>query len=97
VYRWLDEAGDLAAAGDLATAATLFDRAADAAPGDPQVAFWHGLTLAGVGRPDEARERLEQARMANQRFAEYLRRCAAAGLFPDIPELLDALMPVEAR
>ena len=69
--------------------------ALDLAPEDDQVAFWTGLTLAGSGRIDEARDLLERARSANPRWAAYLRRMAASGKFPNDPQLLDALFPLE--
>lgn len=62
------------------------------APDQDQVAFWVGLTLAGVGSP-QARELLEEARAANPRWAGYLRRFAEGGRIPNDPAFLDALLP----
>ena len=50
--------------------------------------------LAGAGEPVEGRALLERARAANPGWATYLRRFAGAGLFPNDPGLLDALLPL---
>jgi uncharacterized Ntn-hydrolase superfamily protein len=93
-YDASSRAGDLAGEGRMDEAVALDDRASSLAPDDPQIAFWHGLTLLGAGRMDEARPFFEQASGANPRFADYLRRLAAAGVFPNVPEIFDAVLPV---
>jgi uncharacterized Ntn-hydrolase superfamily protein len=94
-YSLLARGGDLARDGRFEESAETLDQAARLAPDDPQVAFWHGLGLAGVGRVDEAREEMERARAANPRFARFLRRFPASGMLPDMPELFDALLPLD--
>ncbi|MDP9343969.1 MAG: hypothetical protein M3Q23_18130 [Actinomycetota bacterium] len=94
-YRHLGRGNDFASAGEMERAATELERAHELAPDDDQVAFWYGLVLAGTGRPLEGRELLERARAANPRWAPYLRRLAASGLFPNDPALMDALFPLD--
>jgi uncharacterized Ntn-hydrolase superfamily protein len=94
-FEHLDRGFDLAEAGEMLAAAEEQTAALDLAPEDDQVAFWTGLTLAGSGRVDEARDLLERARAANPRWAAYLRRLAAAGRFPNEPAIMDALFPLE--
>ncbi len=94
-YEALGEGNDLAGRGDVENAAVAHRRAHSLAPDDPQVAFWAGLSLMAAGDVDRARALLEQARLADPRWAPYLRRVAASGLFPSDPALLDALLPLE--
>ena len=93
-YRANDRSGDLATEGRMDEAVRLQEEASSLAPDDPQLAFWHGITLLGAGRMEDARPFFEQARQANPRYAEYLRRLGAAGVFPNVPEIFDAVLPV---
>jgi uncharacterized Ntn-hydrolase superfamily protein len=94
-YRHLETGTDAAGEGDLMASAEELGRARDLAPDDDQIAFTLGSVLVGTGRIAEARTLLEQARAANPRWAVYLRRLAAAGMVPDDPAFLDALMPLD--
>ena len=92
-FDHLGRSGDLAGAGDLQAAAAEGRLALEAAPDDPQIAFMTGLMLAGAGEPVDGRALLDRARAANPGWATFLRRFAGAGLFPNDPRLIDALMP----
>ena len=91
-YRLNSVAEELLMAGDVEGAGRVNARALELGPDDVQLAFWSGLTLAGMGKLDEARTLIARARAANGRYAEMLRRVAAAGLFPKDDGLLDALL-----
>lgn len=93
-YQHMARGNDLARAMDFQGAAAEMDAAAGLAPAEPQIAFWRGLTLVGAGRVDEARASFEQARTANPRYAEYLRRVARAELIPDEQGFIDSLLPL---
>ena len=58
------------------------------APGNAELAFWHGVALAANGREDDARVQLERAYRDSDGWRELLRRLPAAGLFPDDAELV---------
>jgi uncharacterized Ntn-hydrolase superfamily protein len=94
-YRYFETGTDAAGEGDLMASAEELTRAHDLAPDDDQIAFTLGSVLIGTGRIDEGRTLLKQARAANQRWAIYLRRLAAAGRVPADPAFLDALMPLD--
>lgn len=94
-YDHLDRGSTLAEQLDLEGAAREMERAAELAPHDDQLAFWSGLGFMGAGRVDEAKAAVERARAVNPRWAPYLRRIGEAGLIPNDPDLLDALMPLE--
>ncbi|MFL5825214.1 MAG: DUF1028 domain-containing protein [Thermoleophilaceae bacterium] len=87
-YDHADRGDDLAALGDVEGAMREYSRALELAPGNVEVAFWTGVSLAAAGRMDEARPYLDQAFQAGDGWAELLRRLPASGLFPEDPELL---------
>jgi uncharacterized Ntn-hydrolase superfamily protein len=93
-YRHLESGNDSAMDGDLVAAVEELGRARDVAPDDDQIVFSLGLTLVGTGQVEEGRALLDRARSVNPRWAVYLRRLAAAGMFPADPAFLDALMPL---
>jgi uncharacterized Ntn-hydrolase superfamily protein len=96
-FRLMEEANGAATTGDFISAAAAMDQAALLAPDDDQVAFRRGGSLMAVGRIDQGRSDIERARLANPRWALFLRRFAAAGFIPDDPAFLDAILPLEPR
>jgi len=91
-YDKVDAGDELAAAGDAEGALEQYAAAHAALPDNQELAFWHGVALAGVGREEEARELIRPAIEANDGWGELLRRLPAAGLLPDEPELLAKLL-----
>jgi uncharacterized Ntn-hydrolase superfamily protein len=81
-YEAFDRAQERADAGDLIGAAAAMDDAHALAPDDDQISLWASLSLAGAGRLDEARRLFAEARAAEARSGEHLRRFAAAGHLP---------------
>jgi uncharacterized Ntn-hydrolase superfamily protein len=91
-YEAFDRAQERADAGDLTGAAAAMDDAHALAPDDDQISLWASLFLAGAGRLDEARRLFDEARDAEARSGEHLRRFAAAGhLPPDAAGLIETL------
>jgi uncharacterized Ntn-hydrolase superfamily protein len=95
-YARASAGDDLAGAGDLAGALVEYEAAHRAEPDNQELAFWHGLALAGNGREDEAREILRQAFGSHPGWIELLKRLPAAGLFPDDAELIARLAGTRA-
>jgi uncharacterized Ntn-hydrolase superfamily protein len=98
--RWraqieLEQGTEQASAGRLDLAAPMLQRAHELAPDDAQVAFVRGLIMTGAGDPVGGRALLESAVQANPRWRTYLRRIAAAGMFPNDEQLMEALLPLE--
>ncbi len=87
-YARVEVGDELAAAGDLEGALAEYAAAHAEQPGNAELAFWHGVTLAANGREAEARELLERAYAEGEGWRELLRRLPEAGLFPDDDELL---------
>jgi uncharacterized Ntn-hydrolase superfamily protein len=91
-YHRVEVADELAAAGDFDGALEEYAAAHAEHPGNAELAFWHGVTLAAGGREQEAREQLQQAFREGEGWRELLRRLPASGLFPDDRELIDRLV-----
>jgi uncharacterized Ntn-hydrolase superfamily protein len=90
-YTRVDAADEMAAAGDVELALEQYAAAHEAQPENPELAFWHGVALAGNGREDEARGLLGQAFQVSDGWRELLTRLPAAGLLPDDPGLVERL------
>jgi uncharacterized Ntn-hydrolase superfamily protein len=94
-FEYLGRANDLATSGSLPEAMAEYDQALEFAPEDDQIAFWRAVTMTGVGQPLEARAEIARIREIEPRWARYLWRSAEAGLFPNDPEMLQALAPLD--
>jgi uncharacterized Ntn-hydrolase superfamily protein len=91
-YNRVDVADELAAGGDMELALEHYEAAHEAQPDNAELAFWHGVALAGTGREDEARGLLGQAFRAGDGWRDLLKRLPAAGLLPDDPALVERLV-----
>ncbi|HYY73971.1 MAG TPA: DUF1028 domain-containing protein [Solirubrobacterales bacterium] len=92
-YDRMEEGEQRVMAGDFAAAVEHYQAAREAAPDNLEIAFWLGLSLAGAGRIDEGQAQLRRVCAAHDGWGELLRRLPNAGLLPDDPELLRALLP----
>jgi uncharacterized Ntn-hydrolase superfamily protein len=91
-YRQNGKAQSAFMSGDVAGAEAGQRSALELAPDDVQLAFWAGLTLAGLGKFDDARAQIARAVAANPRYATFLRRLPEAGVFPADERMLAALL-----
>jgi len=91
-YDLVDDAEHAAMRGDLDAAAHHYRLALDEARDNIEIAFWLGLALAGSGHVEEGRGYVRRAMEVHDGWAELLRRLPAAGLLPDDPQLLQALL-----
>ena len=90
-YALVDAGDQLAAAGDVGGALREYAAAHRAEPGNPELAFWHGVALAAEGGEEQAIPLLRQAFDSHPGWAELLERLPAAGLFPDDAPLIARL------
>jgi uncharacterized Ntn-hydrolase superfamily protein len=93
-YHRIEVADERVAAGDVDGALEEYAAAHAEQPGNAELAFWHGVTLAASGREDEARELLAQVYRQREGWRELLRRLPASGLFPEDRELIERLTRV---
>jgi uncharacterized Ntn-hydrolase superfamily protein len=79
-------AGDAALEDKDTEAALAHYRAAnELAPDNVEMAYWHGITLATLGKIDEALPLLRTAFAADPGWAELTRRLVKPGIIPDTP------------
>ena len=90
-YQRVEAGDELAAEGDVEGALAEFAAAHEAHPDHPELAFWHGVTLAAGGREQDALPLLRRAYADREGWRELLRRLPAAGLFPDDAELISRM------
>jgi uncharacterized Ntn-hydrolase superfamily protein len=91
-YEAFDRSQERATAGDLASATAALEEAHALAPDDDQITLFMAFAVAGAGRIDEGRRLFAEARRAEPRGVEHLRRFLAAGhLPPQGGPLLEAL------
>jgi uncharacterized Ntn-hydrolase superfamily protein len=89
----LMNAGDAYLALDqVAQALVAYRQAAAIAPEIDELPFWHAVTLAEMGRVEEALPILQQVYAANPDWRILLQRLPAAGLLKDDPQLLARLV-----
>ena len=93
-YEAFDRAQQHGEAGAHAAAATSMDEARELAPDDDQITLWAALFMANAGRLEDARRLFAEARRAEARSGEHLRRFAAAGHLP--PEAATLIAALEA-
>jgi hypothetical protein len=76
---------------NVAEALKEYAAAGSIAPEIVELPFWHAVTLASVGRVDEAIPILERVFAKEPFWADVLERLPAAGLLPDDAALLARL------
>jgi uncharacterized Ntn-hydrolase superfamily protein len=95
-YARASAGDDLAGEGDLEGALVEYEAAHRSQPDNVELAFWHGLALAGSGREEEAARMLRPLFEAHPEWVELMKRLPAAGLLPDDPELIARLAGTRA-
>jgi uncharacterized Ntn-hydrolase superfamily protein len=93
-YREMNAGDEAMTVSEVDRAVAHYDTAATMVPESAEMVYWAGITLASVGRMDEALPRLERAYAADSRWAVLTARLPDAGLLPDDPALLARLLSV---
>ena len=93
-YREMNAGDEAMTVSEVDRAVAHYDGAATMVPESAEMVYWAGVTLASVGRVDDALSRLERAYAADPRWAVLTARLPAAGLLPDDPALLARLLSV---
>ena len=94
-YEAFDRTQEPVMRGDLATASVAMEEAHGLAPDDDQITLWTAMLFAGAGRIEEARGLFAEARRAEPRSGEHIRRFLAAGHLP--PAAAAGLEALEAE
>jgi uncharacterized Ntn-hydrolase superfamily protein len=93
-YLHASRGDDLATVGNLSEAKGEYEMAAQLAPEIVELSFWHGMALLSAGRLEEAKPILADVFAKEPIWREMVRRLPAAGLLPDDPKLLEAIIDI---
>jgi uncharacterized Ntn-hydrolase superfamily protein len=91
-YRLMNTGDDLLGKKKVAEALEAYHEAAAMLPGQIELPFWQAVTLADLGRLDEALPIFTEIFRADPNWAELLRRLPAAGLIKDDTEVLAQIL-----
>lgn len=90
-YLKMNEGDELFALGKVDEAARAYGAAAALYPDNPEMVFWHAVTLAGAGRVEPALPLFRQAFAADSNWWVLIPRLPASGLLPDDPRLIQQI------
>ncbi len=93
-YREMNAGDDAMTTEDVPAAVEHYNAAARMVPDNMEMVYWAAVTLAGVGKVEEALPRFEKAFAADPRWAVLTPRLPVAGLLPDDPALLARILGV---
>ncbi len=94
VYRHANHGDDLMTTNQIDAAMREYTRAMEMAPDNLEMTFWPAVTLASIGRVDEALPLFSRVFKDDPRWAELLRRLPAAKLLPDDTTLIEKILSV---
>lgn len=94
-YREMNAGDEAMTQSDIASAVEHYNAASAMVPESAEMVYWAAVTLASEGRVEEAMPRFERAFAADSRWAVLTARLPAAGLLPDDPELLGAILSAD--
>lgn len=91
-YQHMNRGDELLGAGRVEEALKEYRRAAEMAPEIEELPFWHAVTLADLGRVEEALPIFREVFAKNDNWATLVQRLPAAGLLQDDPEMMDRIL-----
>jgi uncharacterized Ntn-hydrolase superfamily protein len=91
-YEHSNRGDDLLGSGRVQDALEEYRMAAQIAPQIEELPFWHAVTLADLGRVDEALPIFRQVFAVNADWAVLVQRLPAAGLLRDDPEMMGRIL-----
>lgn len=91
-YHHMNAGDEHVTRGDIDAAVEEYRAAEALLPGESEPIFWHAVTLAGVGRTEEAVPLFAEAFRMRGEWRELVPRLVPAGLLPDDPELIERIL-----
>ncbi len=92
VYALMGEGDEHMTNGDVEAALKSYTAAEKMAPDNHEALYWHAVTLASIGRVDEALPLFERAFSVWPKWRELTRRLPASGLLPDDAAMMQRIM-----
>lgn len=87
-YALMTEGDDYMTEGNVEAALESYTAAEKLAPDNHEALYWHAVTLASIGRIDEALPLFERAFAVWPKWRELTKRLPASGLLPDDAEMM---------
>jgi len=91
-YQHMNQGDELLGTGKIEEALREYRAAAEMVPDIVELPFWHAVTLADLGRVDEALPIFEDVFARNADWAELLTRLPAAGFLRDDAEMMQRIL-----
>lgn len=91
-YEWMNLGDAHLADNRVEDALLAYQAAHQMAPDFDELPFWHAVTLADLGRIDEAAPIFRAAFRVNPNWAEMVKRLPAAGLMKDDPAVMQRIL-----
>jgi tetratricopeptide (TPR) repeat protein len=94
-YRLMNEGDEHVTNGDIEAAIQAYSSAQALVPDSHEMVFWHAATLAAVGEVEASLPLFREAFDAWPLWRELVQRLPAAGILPDDPALMEAVLAIE--
>ncbi|MDQ7017672.1 MAG: DUF1028 domain-containing protein [Robiginitomaculum sp.] len=91
-YALMGEGDEYMTAGNVEAALASYTAAEKLAPDNHEALYWHAVTLASIGRVDEALPLFQRAFKVWPKWRELTKRLPASGLLPDDKEMMDKII-----
>ena len=91
-YEHMNRGDELLAAGQVEEALEAYGTAATMAPQVKEMPFWHAVTLADLGRLEEALPIFREVFAANPDWGTLVQRLPAAGLLRDDQQMMERIL-----
>ena len=91
-YNYMNQGDEFVTRGETDRAVEAYGKAEELAPGNHEMIFWHAVTLANLGRIEEALPLFKRAFDLWPRWRTLVPRLPAAGQLPDDPDLIRRIL-----
>lgn len=95
VYTHANKGDELMTTNKVDEAMQEYTKAMQLAPDNIEMTFWPAVTLASIGRVDEALPLFKKVFVRDKRWAELVTRLPKAGLLPDDQELIEKILAAQ--
>ncbi len=94
VYNYANHGDELMTEGKVEEAMKAYKAAMELAPDNTEMIFWPAVTLASIGRVDEALPLFKEVFKRNPKWGELVKRLPHSGLLPDDEQLIKKILAV---
>ncbi len=91
-YDHMNKGDDFITVDDIASANREYARAAELAPGNPEIIFWHAVTLVSAGKVEESLPLFKKVFAAGEEWRVLVPRLVKSELLPNDPKLIERIV-----